>query len=62
MTTPAAIDAMFGRYGIVGPWQPLPSTGVANSIYATRDVVLRVATDHPEAIEDARTGSRTWIG
>jgi aminoglycoside phosphotransferase (APT) family kinase protein len=57
MTTPAAIDAIFKRHGIVGPWHPLPSTGVANRIYATRDVVLRVATDHPEAVVDARTES-----
>jgi aminoglycoside phosphotransferase (APT) family kinase protein len=34
----------------------LEATG-ANRIYATADVVLRVATDHPEAIADARTES-----
>lgn len=51
------IDAMFARHGVSGPWQELPSTGVANRIFATSDVVLRVATDHPEAVPDARTES-----
>jgi aminoglycoside phosphotransferase (APT) family kinase protein len=35
----------------------LPSTGIANRIYATAAVVLRVATDHPDAVADARTES-----
>jgi len=30
---------------------------VANRIYATDEVVLRIATDHPDAIADARTES-----
>ncbi len=51
------IDAMFANHGVPGPWTALPSTGVANRIYATRDVVLRVATDHPEGVSDARTES-----
>jgi aminoglycoside phosphotransferase (APT) family kinase protein len=51
------IDALFARYGVSGPWEPLPSTGLANCIYATRDVVLRVATDHPDGVPDARTES-----
>ena len=55
--TPDLVDAMFGRYGVSGPWKPLPSTGLANRVYATRDVVLRVATDHPEGVMDARTES-----
>lgn len=54
---PAIIDAMFARHGIPGPWEALPATGIANRIFATRDVVLRVATDHPEAVPDARTES-----
>ena len=54
---PALVSAIFEKYGIPGPWQPLPSTGLANRVYATRGVVLRVATDHPEAIVDARTES-----
>ena len=54
---PWVIDMLFARYGIRDRWTPLPATGVANTIYATRDVVLRVATDHPEAITDARTES-----
>ena len=51
------VEAIFEKYGVPGPWQPLPSTGLANRVYATRDVVLRVATDHPEAVVDARTES-----
>jgi aminoglycoside phosphotransferase (APT) family kinase protein len=33
------------------------ATGIANRIYATRNVVLRVATDHQDAIADALTES-----
>ena len=51
------VDAMFARYGFSGPWSPLPPTGVANRIYATESVVLRVATEHPEALADALTES-----
>jgi aminoglycoside phosphotransferase (APT) family kinase protein len=54
---PERIDAMFARYGIAGPWESLPATGVANHIFATRDVVLRVATDYPDSVSDARTES-----
>lgn len=54
---PSLIDALFARYGVSGPWETLPSTGVANDVYATRDVVLRVATDHRDAVSDARTES-----
>ena len=54
---PGLIDAMFARHGVSGPWEPLPSTGLANLIYATRDAVLRVATDHPDGLVDARTES-----
>ena len=54
---PELIDAMVARHGASGPWEELPSTGVANRIFATTDVVLRVATDHPEAVPDARTES-----
>jgi len=48
---------MFSRYGIRAAWSPLPLTGIANWIYATDDVVLRVATDHPDGVPDARTES-----
>jgi aminoglycoside phosphotransferase (APT) family kinase protein len=48
---------MFESHGVSGPWRSLTSTGLANYVFATRDVVLRVATDHPEAIVDARTES-----
>ena len=54
---PELIDAMFARHGVPGPWEALPSTGLANRIFATRDVVLRLATDHPDGVVDARTES-----
>lgn len=54
---PDLVDALFARHGIRGPWAPLPATGIANRVYATQEVVLRVATDHPEAVPDARTES-----
>jgi aminoglycoside phosphotransferase (APT) family kinase protein len=54
---PDPVDAIFASHGISGAWAPLRATGIANRIYATRDVVLRLATDHLEAIEDARTES-----
>jgi aminoglycoside phosphotransferase (APT) family kinase protein len=54
---PDLVDAIFASHGISGPWASLRATGIANRIYATRDVVLRLATDHLEAIEDARTES-----
>ena len=53
----ALIDAMFTLYGVRGPWEPLLATGLANRIYATQDVVLRVSTDHPDGVVDARTES-----
>jgi len=54
---PVLVDAMFARHGIPGPWAPMPATGIANRIYTTREVVLRVATDHAESLLDARTES-----
>lgn len=54
---PELVEAMFARYGVRGPWSALHATGLANRIYATRDVVLRVASDHPDAFVDARTES-----
>ncbi len=51
------VDEILRRHGVSGPWEPLSATGIANRIYATRDLVLRVATDHPEAFPDARTES-----
>jgi Ser/Thr protein kinase RdoA (MazF antagonist) len=54
---PDLVDALFARHGVPGPWVPLRATGIANRIYATQEVVLRVATDHPEAVSDARTES-----
>lgn len=51
------VDVILAAHGRSGAWTTLKATGLANRIYATRDVVLRVATDHPEAIPDARTES-----
>ena len=51
------VDAILVAHGFAGPWTSLNATGLANRIYATDGVVLRVATDHPEAVPDARTES-----
>ena len=51
------VDTILRAYGIHDPWVMLPATGVANRIYATSRFVLRVATDHPDAVPDARTES-----
>ena len=51
------VDAILAVCGISGPWEPLHATGIANRIYATETVVVRVATDHAEALSDARTES-----
>jgi len=51
------VDAIFAKHRVQGPWKQLPSTGVANWIYAADDVVLRVATDHRDGVPDARTES-----
>lgn len=51
------VDAILEAHGIRGPWERLLDTGVANRIYATREVVLRVATDHEDAVVDAYTES-----
>ena len=55
--TPDPIDEILEACGLKGPWEPLPATGLANRIYATKDVVIRVAREHPEALRDARTES-----
>jgi aminoglycoside phosphotransferase (APT) family kinase protein len=49
------IDALLRAHGLAAPWEPLVATGIANRIYATRDVVIRVAHDDPEALADAHT-------
>jgi len=51
------VDAILAHHGVSGPWQELPATGIANRIYATDDIVLRIAVDCSEALEDARTES-----
>jgi hypothetical protein len=51
------VDAILAAHRIPGPWQVLEATGIANRIYATHDFVLRVATDHHDAIVDALTES-----
>jgi aminoglycoside phosphotransferase (APT) family kinase protein len=53
--SPAEINAIFARHHVRGAWQALPAHGIANHIFATDDVVLRIATDHPEARPDACT-------
>jgi aminoglycoside phosphotransferase (APT) family kinase protein len=54
---PELIDTMFAEHGVSGRWEALPPTGLANHVFATRDVVLRLATDHPDGVVDARTES-----
>lgn len=51
------IATILAAYGIREPWRELPSTGLANRVYATRDVILRVVTDHEDAVVDALTES-----
>jgi aminoglycoside phosphotransferase (APT) family kinase protein len=51
------VDELLRRHGLHAPWTALPATGIANRIYATAQVVVRVASDHEEAIPDARTES-----
>lgn len=51
------IDIILEVWDLDGPWEPLNATGVANRIYATTDVVIRVAREHAEALRDARTES-----
>jgi aminoglycoside phosphotransferase (APT) family kinase protein len=51
------VDAILNYHSCQGPWQQLPATGVANRIYATQELVLRIAVEGKEAPEDARTES-----
>ncbi|HEX4457953.1 MAG TPA: aminoglycoside phosphotransferase family protein [Polyangia bacterium] len=51
------IDAILREHGVFGAWQPLPSRGIANRVYATDAVVVRVALDEPDALADAHTES-----
>ncbi len=51
------IDEILDASGMKGPWEPLEATGVANRIYATKEVVIRIAKEHQEALRDARTES-----
>jgi len=51
------VDAILAHHGLRGPWQQLPATGIANRIYATDDLVLRIAMEGQEALDDARTES-----
>ncbi len=51
------IDEILDASGIKGPWESLEATGVANRIYATKEVVIRIAKEHQEALRDARTES-----
>jgi aminoglycoside phosphotransferase (APT) family kinase protein len=51
------VDVLLAAHGCAAPWVALEATGLANRIYATDAVVLRVATNHPDAVPDARTES-----
>ena len=51
------VDAILAHHGLQGPWQQLPATGIANRIYATDDLVLRIAVEGQEALDDVRTES-----
>ena len=51
------IDDILAAHSLKAPWEPLPDTGLANRIYATKDVVIRVAREHDEALRDAKTES-----
>jgi aminoglycoside phosphotransferase (APT) family kinase protein len=57
MHTLDPVDDILSHHGLHEPWVILPATGVANRIYATATAVLRVATDHADAVADARTES-----
>src|SRR2546425_792524 len=51
------VNDILAHHGMQGLWESMRATGVANRIYATRDVVLRIATEHSDAVADARTES-----
>jgi len=51
------IDEILDTCVMNGPWEPRLATWLANRIYATQDVVIRVAKEHVEALRDARTES-----
>jgi hypothetical protein len=44
------IDEILAAHGMKGPLQKLTATGLANRIYATKDLVIRVAREHDEAL------------
>jgi aminoglycoside phosphotransferase (APT) family kinase protein len=54
----SAIDAILRHHGLHAAWRQLVSTGIANRIYATDAVVIRVALDDAEALADAHT---EWV-
>ena len=51
------VDAILEHHGFRGPWQELPATGISSRIYATNDMVLKIAVDSSGALDDARTES-----
>jgi aminoglycoside phosphotransferase (APT) family kinase protein len=51
------VQQILARHRVSGPWWPLRATGVANRIYATEDVILRIAVAGPAAVADAQTES-----
>jgi hypothetical protein len=56
------VDDILACHGVRGPWEALKATGVANRIYATKDVVLGVAKDNAEAVADGEPSPwlRQW--
>lgn len=51
------VDEILRQLRIRGPWSALAHRGLAKRIYVTPDVVVGIATDHPDAIGDLRTES-----
>ncbi|HEY9656880.1 MAG TPA: hypothetical protein V6C65_00345, partial [Allocoleopsis sp.] len=51
------VKEIFLQYGIKGDWEAILGLGVGNRIYATSDVILRIAADHPDSLSDAYTES-----
>jgi aminoglycoside phosphotransferase (APT) family kinase protein len=51
------IDQILEANDIEGPWTRYQTTGIANWIFMTKDVVLRIAADHPDSLCDSRTES-----
>ncbi len=51
------VDEILRAVGVRGPWAPVASSGLAKKVYATADVIVAIASDHPSAVSDMRTES-----